>query len=657
MKNRLGNLGQAFCRFAAGLSRTSKQVILLSFDLCAIGASLALALRSARTPGGPEGNLLLLCAAPVLALAFFWIFGLYRSVVRSMGSHGPFAIGGVAILSAAFLALTNRLFPHAYVSADVIYRYCFFLLVLVGGGRLLARDVLRRSGSKAGRVLIYGAGEAGRQLADVLISGPWRVVAFVDDDPQLHRATIRSARVYAPERLGELVPRLRVREVLLAMPSLTRRRRNEIIQQLLPLGVAVRTVPDLTDIVAGRAQVHDVKDVNVADVLGRDPVPPIERLVDACVRHQVVLITGAGGSIGSELSRQILRLGPKRLILFELSEHALYQIERELRVLSAAEGLDVDVVALLGSAHHKRRIRQILRSYEVNTIYHAAAYKHVPMVEGNIVEGIHNNVISTWYTAEAAISAGVSTFVLVSTDKAVNPTNVMGATKRMAEIVLQGLQHQSKATRFCMVRFGNVLDSSGSVVPLFREQIRSGGPVTVTHPEVTRYFMTIPEAANLVLQAGAIGQGGDVFVLEMGSPIRIADLARRMVELSGLSVRDESHPDGDIEISFTGLRPAEKLFEELVIGKNLTGTEHPRILRAVEHAPPWHQVEVMLNELLSALERLDGRAALAILKRAVVEYQPAEDPFDLIEVAQRSYAHIGLVGESNVSHLPLQRTN
>jgi FlaA1/EpsC-like NDP-sugar epimerase len=657
MKNRLGTLGQAFCRFAAGLSRTSKQIILIAFDLCAIGASLALAVHSAPTPVGPEGTLLLFCGAPVLALGFFWAFGLYRSVVRSMGSHGPFAIGGVAILSAAFLAATNRLLPHAYVSADVIYRYCFFLLVLVGGGRLLARDVLRRSGSKVGRVLIYGAGEAGRQLADVLTSGPWRVVAFVDDDPQLHRATIRSARVYSPERLAQLVPKLRVHEVLLAMPRLTRRRRNEIIQQLLPLGVAVRSVPDLTDIVTGRAQVHDVKDVNVADVLGRDPVPPIERLVDACVRHQVVLITGAGGSIGSELSRQILRLGPKRLVLFELSEHALYQIERELRVISAAEGLDVDIVALLGSAHHKRRIRQILRTYSVNTIYHAAAYKHVPMVEANIVEGIHNNVISTWYTAEAAISCGVSTFVLVSTDKAVNPTNVMGATKRMAEIVLQGLQHQTEATRFCMVRFGNVLDSSGSVVPLFREQIRSGGPVTVTHPEVTRYFMTIPEAANLVLQAGAIGQGGDVFVLEMGSPIRIANLARRMIELSGLNVRDESNPDGDIEIRFTGLRPAEKLFEELVIGKNLSGTEHPRILRAVEHAPPWSQIEGMLNELLLALERLDGPAALAILKRAVIEYQPTNDPFELSELAQHSYSRLEHKGESNVSHLPLQRTN
>jgi len=646
-------------RFASAADRRSKQIVLLGFDLCAIGVSLALALNSAHTGAGSAALRLLLIGAPPLAIALFWLFGLYRSVVRSMGSRGPYAVGIAALLTAGLLATTNRLFPAVYVSADIIYRYCFFLLLTVAGGRMLARDFLRRAFYRpaAGRVIVYGAGDSGRRLVEALASGPWRVVAIVDDDPRLNKASIRGVRVHHPERLGELTSRLRARQVLLAMPSLSRRRRNEIIEALIPLGVAVRTVPDLAEIVAGIAAVDDLKDVNVADVLGRDPVPPVARLIDACARGQSVMVTGAGGSIGSELCRQIVRLGPRRLVLLELSELALYQIERELRVIAAAENLAVDIVALLGNSHHKPRIRQVLRAYEVTTIYHAAAYKHVPIVEGNIVEGVHNNVISTWYTAEAAAACGVHTFILVSTDKAVNPTNVMGATKRMAEIVLQGLQQNTKGTRFCMVRFGNVLDSSGSVVPLFREQIRAGGPVTVTHPDVTRYFMTIPEAVNLVLQAGAMSKGGDVFVLDMGDPVRIADLARRMVELSGLTVRNEETPHGDIEIKFTGLRLAEKLFEELVIGKTVTGTEHPRILRAVEHALPWSEVKSLLGELVLALERFDCPAVLDILQRAVVEYRAVETHFDLVERAEDTQEVSLAARANNVTQLAAHRAN
>jgi len=552
-----------------------------------------------------------------------------------MGSHGPFAVGAVAIISAAALAICNRLVPGIYISADVIYRYCFFLLIFVGGGRLLARDILSRSiqHSQNGRVIVYGAGEAGRRLADALVSGPWKIVAFVDDNPQSHRASIRNLKVYAPTRLPALVTKFRVREVLLAMPSLSRRRRNEIINDLIPLGVAVHTVPDLIDIVTGAAAVDDVKDVNVADVLGRDPVPPVPQLLEACAHGRAVLVTGSGGSIGSELCRQIVRLGPRRLVLVERSELALYQVERELRIIATAHDLTIDIVPLLGDVYDKSRMVQVLRTYSIDTIYHAAAYKHVPIVERNVLEGAKNNVIGTWHMAEAAVASGVSTFILVSTDKAVNPTNVMGATKRMAEIVLQGLQQLSDKTCFCMVRFGNVLDSSGSVVPLFREQIRSGGPITVTHPEVTRYFMTIPEAVNLVLQAGAMSEGGDVFVLDMGSPVRIADLARRMVELSGLAVKDEETPDGDIEIRYTGLRPAEKLFEELVIGKSITGTRHPRILRAVEPALAWSVIEGLLKELLVALTQHDCGTALRVLRQAVAEYQPGEQPHDLVDRA------------------------
>jgi FlaA1/EpsC-like NDP-sugar epimerase len=621
-------------RLDSTLSRTAKQLILLSADVAGIGVALVIALHAPRTALGPAGHWLLLLGCPVLTVMSFWLLGLYRSVVRSSGAHGPLAVGTVALLTAGLLAVTNRMYPDSYVPADIIYRYCFYLLILVAGGRLLARDILRRSSPDSTRILVYGAGNAGRRLADALLMGRWRIVAFVDDDPQQQRATIRGTRVYSPQRLADLVATLRVSQVLLAIPSATRRRRGEIIQSLLPLGLPVRTVPDLTDLVTGEARVDDLKDINVTDVLGRDAIQPISLRIDASVCRLAVLVTGAGGSIGSELCRQIVRLKPRRLVLVEMSEHALYQIERELRITAAAEGLDVEIIALLGNAHHRRRIRQILRTYEIQTIYHAAAYKHVPIVEGNIVEGVHNNVISTWYMAEAAIDCGVRTFILISTDKAVNPTNVMGASKRMAEIVLQGLQRQTNLTRFCMVRFGNVLDSSGSVVPLFREQIRNGGPVTVTHPEVTRYFMTIPEAVNLVLQAGSMGRGGDVFVLDMGKPVRIADLARRMIELSGLSVRDEANPDGDIEIRFTGLRPAEKLCEELVIGNNLTCTEHPRILRAVEHAPQWLYIEAQLRDLLMAHERFDCNAVVNVLRRAVEEYRPVDGPFDLVNLAK-----------------------
>jgi FlaA1/EpsC-like NDP-sugar epimerase len=340
------------------------------------------------------------------------------------------------------------------------------------------------------------------------------------------------------------------------------------------------------------------------------------------------MVTGAGGSIGSELCRQIARLGPRRIVLFEMSELALYQIDRELQGIKEREHLGFELTSLLGNAHHKYRVREIIQVYGVQTIYHAAAYKHVPIVEENVVEGIHNNVISTWYTAETAQECGVETFVLVSTDKAVNPTNVMGATKRLAEIVLQGLQQRGGRTRFCMVRFGNVLESSGSVVPLFREQIRRGGPVTVTHPDVIRYFMTIPEAAQLVLQAGAMAEGGDVFVLDMGKPIRIADLARRMVHLAGLTVRDEGNPDGDIEIRYTGLRPAEKLFEELLIGSNVSGTGHPMIMRAMEHSLPWDHVQQVLADLLIAMGQFDVRTASELLRAVVREYSPEGEILD-----------------------------
>jgi FlaA1/EpsC-like NDP-sugar epimerase len=446
--------------------------------------------------------------------------------------------------------------------------------------------------------------------------------------------------------------------VLLAIPSASRKRRQEILNSLLPLGVHVKSLPDMSEIISGEARPEDIRELDVADILGREAVSPNDALFAACLRNKSVMVTGAGGSIGSELCRQILRNNPRRLVLFEISEIALYNLERELSMIIAAEGLGIELVPLLGDAKRRDRILPAMRAYDVQTVYHAAAYKHVPIVENNAVEGVRNNTFSTWVTAEAAIEAGVESFVLVSTDKAVNPTNVMGATKRAAEMVLQALHQRGSKTRFAMVRFGNVLASSGSVVPLFQDQIRKGGPVTVTHPDIIRYFMTIPEAAQLVIQAGAMGKGGDVFVLDMGQPVRIVDLARRMIGLAGRTVRDAMQPNGDIEIQFTGLRPGEKLYEELLIGNNVSGTEHPMIMRAIEHHLTWAQLEPLLLQLDASARNGDCATLLATLKTLVVEYAPASSAHDLVWNALGRPASVLTdveAGGSKVALLPPRR--
>ena len=477
------------------------------------------------------------------------------------------------------LAAVNLFLGDRGIAFSAIGIYWALALLYVGGSRIVVRNLMNSRQVGADRVIIYGAGSAGAQAAAGLrIGGKFDPVAFLDDDASLQGSVVAGIEVHAPSELARLIEEESVGNLLLALPSQTRRRRQEILKSLEPFPVRVMTVPDIADLVAGDARVEDVRDVDAADLLGRDPVPPNDRLLEACIREKVVMVTGAGGSIGSELCRQIARLKPRRLVLFEMSEVALYQIDRELRAIIEREHLDLDVTSLLGNAHHKYRVREIMQVYGVQTVYHAAAYKHVPIVEQNVIEGIHNNVISTWYTAEAALECGVETFVLISTDKAVNPPNVMGATKRMAEIVLQGLHARGSRTKFCMVRFGNVLESSGSVVPLFREQIRRGGPVTVTHPDVIRYFMTIPEASQLVLQAGSMAQGGDVFVLDMGKPIRIADLARRMIKLAGLTVRDEEN---------SGRRHRDTIHRAAPRGKAVRGTAD-RQQRLRHRAPDDH---------------------------------------------------------------------
>jgi FlaA1/EpsC-like NDP-sugar epimerase len=516
-------------------------------------------------------------------------------------------------------------------------------MVYVVGGRLTVRWFLQARNAAGDRVVIYGAGDAGAYLVTALRGrGEFVPIAFIDDNSALHRSVINGLEVLSPHDLSNLIEELGVARVLLALPSVSRRRRLEIINQLEQLPIHVQTMPDTADLAAGNARVDDIREVDITDLLGRDSVPPNPKLLDACIRGKSVMVTGAGGSIGSELCLQIAQLGPRRLVLLDLSEAALYRIDQALQDRAQRNSLNIEVVALIGSAHHRERVREVLETYAIDTVYHAAAYKHVPLVEHNMIEGVHNNVFGTFHTAEAAIATGVKSFVLVSTDKAVLPTNVMGATKRFAELVLQGLNQRGSGTTFSIVRFGNVLASSGSVVPLFREQIRNGGPVTVTHPEIYRYFMTIPEAASLVIQAGSMGTGGDVFVLDMGKPVRIRDLAEKMIHLMGLTVRDESQPDGDIEICYTGLRPAEKLYEELLIGSNVSGTEHRSIMRAEEDFLPWEELKPLLDQLWSACQRLDCIKAREILLHAVTGYSPTKEVEDLVWRHRNAGARVAL---------------
>jgi FlaA1/EpsC-like NDP-sugar epimerase len=615
------------------LPRSAKRAVSIAADAVFVPAALwtAISLKYGHPHRPDEAAIWLYAASIAITIPIFVRLGLYRAVIRFIGSQAA-AITLAGVTAAVIVvALVERYVLRIGLPLTVFPIYWAIALLYVGGGRLTARYMLARRRGRIDNVVVYGAGEAGARLARTLReTGQFRPIAFIDDNPALVGAIVQGVQVHAASDLRDLLRARKVQRVLLAMPTAAAQRRRQVIRSLEGFGVHVQTVPDISEIVTGRARIDDVREVTAYDLLGRDAVPPNESLLNRCIRDKNVLVTGAGGSIGSELCRQIIRQSPSRLLLLEMSELALYNIERELRVLNEREHLAVQIVPLLGNAHHKYRVREILTTFAVQTVYHAAAYKHVPIVEQNIIEGLHNNVISTWHTAEAALECRVETMVLVSTDKAVNPTNVMGATKRFAEIVLQGLQQSSQSTRFCMVRFGNVLESSGSVVPLFREQIARGGPVTVTHPDVIRYFMTIPEAAQLVVQAGSMARGGDVFVLDMGKPIRIADLARRMVHLAGLTVRDDENPEGDVEIRYTGLRPAEKLFEELLIGKAVTGTEHPMIMRAMEHALPWEQVLQLLEELGIVMRRFDCRAALELLRRAVTEYEPSGGVQDLV---------------------------
>ncbi|MDX1490492.1 MAG: nucleoside-diphosphate sugar epimerase/dehydratase [Pseudohongiellaceae bacterium] len=619
--------------YTVPLSRAVKQLLMMLADgvMLALALWLSCALLGINLLSREDTTYLFFFLSNIASVMVFLHIGLYRAILLYMGLQSGFIVLQGVTISTALVALTAYLFSQAgTVDYAVVPIYWMIALLFVGGSRFVAKVALQnliQNFRPKEPVIIYGAGKSGMQLVAALQNGDqYLPAAFVDDSRSLIGSTVHGIRVYSPGALAELIDNYSVRQILLAVPSATHAERKEILNRLELLPVHVKTVPDLFDMVSGKVGVDQVKEIDIEDLLGRDIVPPNEKLLGACINDCSVLVTGAAGSIGSELCRQIVQQKPSRIVLLDSFEYGLYSIESELREVLAAspELADIQITALLGNVCNSVLMENIMRRFSIETVYHVAAYKQVPMVESNIIEGVQNNIFGTLSSAQAADRAKVRNFVLISTDKAVRPTNYMGATKRFAEQLLQAMSQSNSTTRFSMVRFGNVLGSSGSVVPLFRRQISMGGPVTVTHPEVTRYFMTVQEAAQLVIQAGAMATGGDVFVLDMHEPIRIVDLAKKMVHLMGYDVKDENSYKGDISIEYTGLRPGEKLFEELLIGESVTGTEHPKIMRAEEEALSWAELQTLLTRLQKACKALDLAEIKAVLMHAVDGFAPKE---------------------------------
>lgn len=617
-----------------GLPRVYKRIVSVASDVFFLFFAFwaAFALRLEQETWLPSVDQLVVCFVTVIVtIGVFVKLGLYRAVIRYLSDKAFLTIVyGVVTSSLVMIVLGYLMQVFIPRSVPIIYGALAFMFV--SGTRLGVRMLVNHPRKRSKEpVAIVGAGETGMQLAYALEQGTeYKPVLFVTLERSNHKAMIGGLPVVSLEHVAKYIGQYEVSRILLALDQDKQVSRKSLLQHLEPLSIPVQTVPSMSELVAGQARINDIRDLELEDLLGRDPVRPDTAVVAGSLYQKSVMVTGAGGSIGSELCRQIIRHKPRVLVLFEQSEFSLYSIERELKSINDIEGLGVELHPLLGNVAHRRRCESAMRAFGVQTVYHAAAYKHVPLVEHNVIEGVQNNVFGTWHTAEAAIAAGVERFVLISTDKAVRPTNVMGASKRMAELVLQGLAQRQTSTVFSMVRFGNVLGSSGSVVPLFRDQIRDGGPVTVTHPDIIRYFMTIPEASQLVLQAGSMGQGGEVFVLDMGEPVKIADLARKMIHLMGLDEKTKENPSGDIEVIFTGLRPGEKLFEELLIGDDPQGTSHPRIMMAREVSMPWAQVEEFLSQLQRASQSFDCKAAIEVLKNAKTGYAPNGNLADLV---------------------------
>lgn len=671
-----------FSQPVLSLPRVAKRIIALCVDtsFCVLAVWLAYYLRLGEFRPLTANAMVPVFVSFALAIPIFIISGLYRAIFRYSGMPAMISVArAIGIYGLLYASLFTAIGVEG-VPRTIGLIQPMLMLMFVGTSRVFVKIWLgseyqsRLKLATLPQALIYGAGSAGRQLANAMsASHEIRVVGYLDDDDRLHGHVLNGLPIFAPEDLPGLVDSRNITDVLMALPSVSRQRRNAILAQISPLRLAVRTLPAMTDLVTGKVSMSDVRDLDIDDLLGREPVKPNALLLNRNTHNKTVLVTGAGGSIGSELCRQILQSQPKQLLLVEMSEFALYQIHQELQSIALggivgpqqAAGVEAalkvgtvsadampttEIVPLLASVCDEVRMQEIMDTWRPHTVYHAAAYKHVPLVEHNPAEGVHNNVWGTRVCAEAALRNGVRNFVLISTDKAVRPTNIMGATKRLAEMVLQALAELNPAvtaqggmaptsrTCFSMVRFGNVLGSSGSVVPLFREQIRNGGPITLTHPDITRFFMTIPEAAQLVIQAGAMGTGGDVFVLDMGQPVRIMDLARRMVELSGLSVRDADAPDGDIEITITGLRPGEKLYEELLIGENPIPTQHSRIMKAQEPCRSWNELQESLYSLRIATSTNDAPLIRGLLQQLVSGYQPSGEVVDWVYLAQEREA-------------------
>ena len=619
------------------LSRRNKRTLMVLFDACTVIASifLAFSLRLGHFyyPTGNNHLLLIMIASPILALPIFYAFGFYREVIRYVGFKALWQINQATTLYAVLWALISFMAVIDGIPRTVILINWSIVLMSVSGSRFFARWILSQENitnplSQKRNVLIYGAGSAGRELCTALYqSSEYNPVAFVDNSVELYRQSINGLEVFNEDDIEDLIQKHTIKEVLLAMPSITRIRRSEIISHLEPFSVVVRSLPSLTGIAQGKVSVNDLLEVDLRDLLGREPVKPNTQLLKTNITNKVVLVSGAGGSIGSELCRQIILQKPKQLILYEINEFSLYNVEQEFDKIEMPH---VEILPVLGSVRDRKRFQNVVKHFSVQTIYHAAAYKHVPLVEYNNSEGVLNNTFGTLIAAEVALAEKVETFVLISTDKAVRPTNTMGATKRIAELVLQALSKQESSTCFTMVRFGNVLDSSGSVIPLFKQQIKNGGPVTVTNVNMVRYFMTIPEAVELVVQAGAMGKGGDVFVLDMGEPVRIYDLATKMIQLSGLQVLDEDNLDGDIEIKCIGLRPGEKLYEELLMGDNISQTNSSLIMRAEESMLDWEDLKPILDQLNEAINNSDQEKVRELLIEAVPEFKPQCDIADLL---------------------------
>ena len=621
---------------ALNLSRIKKQLIILLVDS---GLLVLVLLASFSIRLGywyfPEGDLLwIIFGAPIIAIPIFVKFGLYHAIIRYIGYKALLAVAQAISLYALIWGIISFMSAVEGIPRSVVLINWMLSILIIGGVRVMARSVLCKStefklleeGRKRKRVLIYGSGIAGIQLSSALErSFEYNPVGFIDDKKELQGVQITGLTIYSPDNISRVIEKYKVDEILIAIPSLSRNKRVSVIEKLEHLPVLVRTLPSVSEMAEGKISLADLREVDVKDLLGRDSVPPNKELLDKNIRNKSVMVTGAGGSIGSELCRQIISLNPKTLILYEINELALYTIEKSIANINDQS---IDVFPILGDINNKHRLSNVFERFGVDTVYHAAAYKHVPMVELNNTEGVSNNIFGTLSVAQVAIDKGVETFVLISTDKAVRPTSTMGATKRSAELILQALSASQSATKFSMVRFGNVLGSSGSVIPLFKQQIRDGGPVTVTDKNIVRYFMTIPEAVELVLQAGAMTMGGDVFVLDMGKLVKIDKLAKKMIHLSGLKVKDATHPDGDIEIQYTGLRPGEKLYEELLIDDNAIQTQHPLIMRAEENFIPWDELKEIISSLRIAVNECNPNTIRELLIKANTEFSPQCDIAD-----------------------------